>query len=257
VVSFPKCGRTWLAFMIGSAICKERGIATEDPTDIQRLYRLTSLAPNLVFTHDGGAFGISQKAPDEVRFDTRRYRGHRVVFLARDPRDVMVSLFFQAQHRSPGMVRHATPDDMVHAARGGLPTIIEFFKVWLQNSHLPGRFLLVTYEEMQRDAYDALVRVADLLGLRLSESSIRHGVQAGRFSNMREVERQAVSYRLAPGDPGNQDSYKTRRGVVGGYVDYLSPQAMLEASTMLQRELGNLLPQYDFRLDRARESEER
>ena len=57
---------------------------------------------------------------------------------------------------------------------------------------------------------------------------------------MQQQEKQGVFARrydkaLIPGDPDNQDSFKVRRGKVGGYKDYFSAQDVEFADQLMQR----------------------
>jgi hypothetical protein len=47
---------------------------------------------------------------------------------------------------------------------------------------------------------------------------------------------------LSRADPDNPESYRVRRGVVGGYVDYLSTEEILT----LERGLAHLDPRYGY-----------
>ena len=60
----------------------------------------------------------------------------------------------------------------------------------------------------------------------VSMETIREAVTFGRFDNMRRLEQQnsLASERLQPANPDDPESYKTRRGRVGGFTDYLSPE---------------------------------
>ena len=73
VLSYPKSGRTWLRAMLD-----ELGIGVDyDHADANTLYHPTE--------------------PFEIgRVDAGRYGDKRVVFLQRDPRDVLVSSYFEA-----------------------------------------------------------------------------------------------------------------------------------------------------------------
>jgi hypothetical protein len=41
---------------------------------------------------------------------------------------------------------------------------------------------------------------------------------------------------LAPKDPTNTDTYKTRRGKIGGYVDYLTPDDVAKINAVVLAE---------------------
>ena len=60
----------------------------------------------------------------------------------------------------------------------------------------------------------------------VSDDVIAAAVRFARFDNLREMERTRAfdARRLQPTDAADEESYKVRRGKVGGYVDYLDQQ---------------------------------
>jgi hypothetical protein len=83
---------------------------------------------------------------------------------------------------------------------------------------------VVRYEDMQSDPGKELKRVLEFLGVHgVADAHVREAVQFGDFENMRSLESAGAlrSGRLRPRDPSDVESFKTRRGVVGGYRDYL------------------------------------
>ena len=79
---------------------------------------------------------------------------------------------------------------------------------------------------------------------------LRSAVEFGRFENMQRLEREATfdahNKRLVARHPDDPNSYKTRKGEVGGYRDYLAAEeiAYLEEriAALQPRELGYLEP---------------
>lgn len=74
------------------------------------------------------------------------------------------------------------------------------------------------------------------------EDRIRQAVDEHDFQRMRQRERSNAygTDRIQARDPGDPDSYKTRRGKIGGYRDYLEPAACDEIDRYLADELDPL-----------------
>ena len=94
ILSFPKCGRTWLRMMLAKAFALIDG---EDVSD----YFTSAPAPDrnmrIIFDHEDSG-GLS--AYDALETDKTKYKNEKVLFLVRDPRDVMVSYYFQMTRRT-------------------------------------------------------------------------------------------------------------------------------------------------------------
>ncbi|MFP4561325.1 MAG: sulfotransferase domain-containing protein, partial [Thiohalorhabdus sp.] len=232
IISFPKCGRTWLVLMISKAIQEHYGIDPSDPLRPHRYKRKVRTLPKILPHHDGGP---EFQRPEELETDKSFYANKKVIFLTRDPRDVTVSSYFQKTKRNinfQGSLR-----DYVYEPVGSVETNIEFYNIWARNREVPKDFLLVTYEDLQRDTEEQMRRVLDFLGLgKISEETVREAVEFCRFDNMRQLEATNAlgSKRLAPRDAGDESTYKTREGRIGGYVDHLDAEEIGHINRLIQ-----------------------
>lgn len=241
LISFPKCGRTWLVLMVSKAIEEHFGVTASDPLRPHRLTRKVRGLPFILPHHDGGP---EFKRPEELATDKSFYAGRKVIFLVRDPRDVTVSCYFQKTKRNinyQGSLR-----DYVYEPVGSVATNLAFYNIWARNRNVPADFLLVTYEDLQADTAAQLRRVLDFLGLTaVTEETVREAVAFCRFDNMRRLEATNAlgSKRLAPRDSEDEATYKTREGRIGGYVDHLDPPEIDYINRLIRERLD---PLYEF-----------
>jgi len=253
VVSFPKSGRTWLRVMMAVA---EAGARGEAPERVVQEW-LGSEAPRLngapvLFTH-GLSVPVDEPAVAMSLF--LAYIGdRRRIFLARDPRDTVVSYYFQeaTRRRRRALPESTSLDSFVRHADYGIERILLFNQACsasLRDDSGPA--LLLAYEDLHRDAMGNLRSVLDFLeAAPVGDDVLRSAVEYGRFENMQRLEREATfdehNKRLVARHPDDPDSYKTRRGEVGGYRDYLSAEeiAYLEEriAALQPPELGYLEP---------------
>jgi hypothetical protein len=220
LISYPKCGRTWVRLMLAKVLVSHfRLKGDRDLIDVERLAGRHAAIPRIQVTHDGAPH---QKRPDELGTDKRRYRAKKVIFLVRDPRDVIVSLYFQATRRDKYF--QGDISSFIRHDRFGIETLLRYSSIWYENRHVPDGFLLVHYEDLQTDPFGQLRRIVRFLGLRsVSEDTLRDAVELASFDSMQRMEREGLlgSARLRPRDPSDPESYKVRRGKIGGYRDYL------------------------------------
>lgn len=238
LVSFPKCGRTWLRLIVGRAIQQHFGFDAERTKmlDLTPLARLHPGVPRIEVTHEGTPH---LQTPEELNTSKSRYAFKKVVLLVRDPRDVVVSLYYQRCKRDEtydGALR-----DFIYESRGSLDTIIEYYNIWASRRDVPGELLLVRYEDLHEATVVEARRVLDFLGLYDVDTSIvKHAVEYASFDNMRKMERsgQVESERLQPGDPTDKQSYKTRKGQVGGFREELDEPEIEYVTHRLTEELA-------------------
>lgn len=240
VVSYPKAGRTWLALMLASVLA--------DVTGRPLTLRLHSYAdptrgiPWIFFTHDGA--GLTK--PGAIAGSKAYYRGKPVLLLVRDPRDVVVSHYFQLSRRKG---RPPAMGDLDTFIRGplGIDRVIEFMNGWAAQQSVPRRFATVTYEEMHADSRGVLRRCVEVFGIPgVSEHALDQAVEQGAFEQMRamEIANALDDQRLQPRDPADPDSYKVRRGRIGGHREDLTPDQITFLDERIREHLSPVFSYY-------------
>jgi Sulfotransferase domain len=254
LISYPKCGRTWLRLMIGRAIAQQFSQAQdEDMLFLRWKKKPHPQVPWITVVHDDRPM---LKAPEELQTSKEIYRDKRVIFLARDPRDVIVSSYFEMKNRgqlfgdNPYETRKAvfagSLPEFIHKKEGGFETILSYYNIWAENRNIPRGFLLVRYEDMKVDAQNELRRAIDFLGLGfISDEILAEAVGFASFDNMRKMEARGEfkDGMLRPADQSNQDSYKTRKGKVRGFADHLEEA---EISFLNQAMREKLSPYFGY-----------
>ena len=236
IVSFPKCGRTWLRLMIGHAICNHFGLTCTNPMELDQLATMHLGVPRIEITHDDDPHF---KKADELTESKKKYKHNRVILLVRDPRDVIVSWYFQITRRLRSY--NGSLSDYLEYEVGGFDSMLRFYNIWAMNHKMPRDFILVRYEDIHLNPQEELRRVLDFIGLRnVSNDVINETVEFASFENMRnmEVEDTFSSGRLRPGDPNDEKSFKTRDGKVGGYVNYLTKDEISNLSHKVNTKLS-------------------
>jgi len=220
IVSFPKSGRTWLRLMVGKALCAGFGMPDWKALAIDELSSKAGLLRTYV-THDGSAIedGYTYR---QLPIGKQRYANKRIVLMVRDPKDVLVSSYFHAARRArlySGDISAFVRDD-----RYGARKLLRFHQIWSEHAHVPAAFMLVRYEDLQARPEAVLTGVLRFIGLPTLDRQIaEEAVRFAAFSNMRALERsgQFGEAILRPRRIDDEESYKVRRGIVGGYRAYL------------------------------------
>jgi len=224
IISYPKCGRTWLRAMLGQYLLN--GIPG-DPLEVEEICRMDRSLPRLSISHDDYPHW---KPWTEIVTDKSCYEGKPVAFLVRDPKDTLVSYYFQYTRR--GDQKQANDPtfsgDLSAFLRhpiGGLRSLVAFYNAWARARQVPAAFLLLRYETLQSNplaSFAALLRFLQLPDYGID--AVQDAVSFGAFDNLRALERNDAffNWRLSPPKDGDPEGYKIRRGKVGGYRDYLS-----------------------------------
>lgn len=227
LASYPKSGRTWFRFILSHYFAEVSPRSCGQDDAAIDLFRMFEIVPNFDLDPVRGIPAFRRRAHGQrLPLILVTHHGYKrslflrrpVVFMVRDPRDVMVSAFFHAtrhKHRFAGTI-----DDFIADRAQGLPAIIDYLNGWAEGLPVRQSFVL-SYEELLRDAMDASARVIEFLGYVPVEAALSKAVSAARFESMRELELQgglpAHEY-----DRNDAESLRMRRGKAGGFVDYLS-----------------------------------
>jgi hypothetical protein len=229
IVSFPKSGRTWLRVLLAAAIAlhhrKDLGTLVGAWLDSDLL---DMGGRSLLFTH-----ALANRMEHGLQ-DMRRFAAHLQpaprILLLRDPRDTVVSYFFQRTRRPRKDSPEPVPQDLSEFVRHpalGIDRIIEFTNLWIAAIRAGGPAMTLAYEDLHADPQRELHRCLLFFGIEVHEALLHEAVEFADFSNMRRMEAGehfVRSKKLRAYDPSDIDTFKTRQGKVGGYRLQLASQ---------------------------------
>lgn len=200
LVSFPKSGRTWLRVM------------------------LDDLGVNFQYIHDGTDHK-QLRSISSINTSKSRYKRRTTVVLVRDPKDTVVSGYFQMQKR------HNLPtgsfSDFIRSDLHGIEKIALFNLGWFSAMPRLRAVRYIQYEDIHRDTAGALKAILDFLGIEMDVGKLTEVANNRTFENMRSSEQtgdfsRRYGHILQPRDLNDPESFKVRKGKIGGYRDYLS-----------------------------------
>lgn len=242
VVSFPKSGRTWLRTILGTVLQLRFGTDAVDPSSIHHMWKLDSRVPRFTFTHDVNAH---LTASGEVRWNGDVYGGKKTILLVRDPRDTIVSLYFEMTKRVHAF--DGTISTFIRQDIGGIASLVAFLNDWHRNRGRLQRSHLVCYEDIHASPVRTIAAVLEFAGIGgVTDETIERAVELCSFDAMRRMELSGSvpHVRLRPGDIADPESYKVRRGKVGGYADTLSAADCAFLDDYIARHLDDGLARY-------------
>jgi Sulfotransferase domain len=262
LLSYPKCGRTWVTLQIGRAIAQHYGLDVPNLLKLSVFGERIPAVPHIRLTHDDQPH---RKRPHELSATREKLAGKKVILLVRDPRDVIVSYYhhktrreplrdfwwFQRKRKETHSRFQGTLAEFLEEEIGGFDTLLRYYAVWEQARNTPEAFLLLRYEDMQADPVGQLRRVLDFMGLaEITDAEVKEAVEYASFRNMQRIEagEEVKSFKLKAGDVSDPNSYKVRRGKVGGYRDELTPE---QIETLERKMAARLAPSYGYQPNRG------
>lgn len=248
LMSWGKSGRTWFRVMLSRFYQLHFGLPTNHMLEFDNYHRLDARAPRVLFTHNNYMRDYLRQWESLEHF-----RGKRVVLLVRDPRDVAVSQYFQWRYRMlprkkelnfyPPHGAEVDIFDFVCNPDCGIPRIVDYFNGWARAMPMMGdNLLVIRYEDMRLDPAGTLQRVVTFAGTAGTAEEIEAAKEYAAYENMKKREAEndgmrASGQRVRPGDDSNPESFKVRRGKVGGYRDYFTPDQLERVDAMVKDRL--------------------
>jgi Sulfotransferase domain len=219
ICSHPRSGGRWLRYLIAHALAAHHRLEIE-------------LSPQTVFAVVPDHHRDSARGYPAFRFGGRRsvplvavchqpyswelHRGYPMIFLARNPYDVLVSAFahLTGEKRDfSGPMR-----EFVRHPRLGLPAWIEYMNRWAPKLLTHRDVVLLSYRELDTDPARALRRVLAFLNEDPDSAVIQAAVESG--AELR----------------GRRD---IRTGQEGNFWDHLQPEEIFDVQELLQRGLSD------------------
>ncbi len=200
-ISYPKSGRSWIRYA-----CNQLGVCQA-----------------INFHHDTFEFNNGDKPRPNFDFASRlrKYQQvDRTIYLYREPRDIMVSLYFQIKGRFNDFFQYkGSLSEFIRDDYFGAKNLKIFQDQWDRICQL-GIAKCITYEQCHENFSDVLRRVLEYYEISASENDILVASRLSSFDAMKRVEEsgkfQQPWLRLRNGFP------KVREGKMNSYKEYFS-----------------------------------
>ena len=233
-ISYPKCGRTWLRMILTKYFSDLAGLDEVDFYILEKLDRDRTMA----FEHDRGTWVPFPFKVSQLKLNKKKYAGKRVIFLARDPRDILVSSWYHLTYRES--IYTGSLSDFMRDELLGIRKIVAYMNLWLDNQHAFKAFHLVRYEDLKERTEDTMVGVLNFLGeAQIDTKRLRTAIAFASHKNMQTMEREGVYHIpwLKPGNPEDPRSFKARKGVVGDWKNHFNNDEICTMNQIISEEL--------------------
>ena len=223
------------------------GLPEAQLMEFDNFHRQDPAIPRVLFTH-----GYYLKDRLESPAWRERFQEKKALFLVRHPCDVAVSEYFQSTRRASQHKRELygveqARDMFAFVMEGplGIPSIIDYLNGWEAVVRGLPRHLVLRYEDLRARPVENVGKAVEFLQAPFTPGEIEAAVEFTSFDKLKQLERSNFygSKRLQPRDEQDPDSFKVRRGKVGGYRDYFSDEQVAEMEAVVRSRLS---PSYGY-----------
>ena len=254
IIGHPKSGNTWLKVMISRLFQVRYDLPASRLINTDELAlkhpEIPRLAASIGYYSYEGVIGeaLVPNAPDS------ELRHKPVLFIARHPCDIAVSWFFQftkrqSRHKQE-LINHFIDHpidrrtiemwDFVRHSDIGLPFLVDYLNSWERNIAGLERGMVLRYEDLRAQPAEYLRRVVDFMGIGFTDEEIEEAVRFGSFENLSSLETKGFFRQggLTLRNPDDPNTFKVRRGKVGGYRDYFTDEQATELEEIVRARLS-------------------
>ncbi|XP_071687404.1 cytosolic sulfotransferase 13-like [Rutidosis leptorrhynchoides] len=251
VATLPKSGTTWLKAIVFSTVNRSRykyNCLATHPLRVSNPHKCCPFietefyesAPTYNDTHSPRIFGTHTPYTSLPRsiIDS----GCRIIYMCRNPKDVLVSLFhFSDKVREQSGDLMKINDAFELFSKGVMPYGPYWDHVKEYNSaslERPTKVLFLTYENMKKDTANGVKRIAEFLGYPFTDEEVDQGsieeiVKLCSFESLKEVD-QKGNYHGVP-----NGSY-FREGKVGDWTNHLTNEMCMILDQITKEKFNGL-----------------
>ncbi|XP_062869346.1 sulfotransferase family 5A, member 1 [Trichomycterus rosablanca] len=223
IVTYPKSGTTWMQEIVTLMRCKGHPETSKAKPNWARAPWIEQhYCPDVLSASQGPRL-LTTHLPYQLLANALHGSKAKVLYLARNPKDVLVSYyhfhkmakFLSASESFPGFLS-AFLNGKLHYG-----SWFDHVKDWTSNSKNIQNFLYVTYEEMWMDLPRSVQKVSQFLVCPLLEEELTNIQKVCSFNSMKE--NSMVNYTLISQDiMDHSKSRFMRKGEIGDWVNTFS-----------------------------------
>jgi len=213
LVSFPKSGNTWLSFLMANIHLKMSGISCE-----VNFFNIHDFIPDIHSSRN-------------LRRDILLFPGYRVIkshsefnpfyrkviYLVRDPRDVMVSYYWFLKNLGSF---NESLSKLIRSPLFGISAWCRHVQGWVEKTPASVSIDFVRYEDLKANPGKVLTRLYKLLGHTIPDDILEECIRVSSYENMKKLE-EFYNY---GGDMRFPNLEFMRKGQSGSYKSDLSKE---------------------------------
>lgn len=242
LISFPKSGRTWARTFLGKYLAAYHGVpfqARFEAPPFTASIQTIRTYPKIICKHIGSKNNLAPGSTDwrrHIEVFLKKHRHHTKVMIVRDPRDIVVSYYYHLKKRSlnPAVLSLDLPQ-FLRSETLGLADIIAYMNVWARPVS-KGGVAIVRYEDLSASPSEHFSALLRALCIPVDSACLREAISYSSFANMqrREASQEVQEHKLSARDVSDQESFKVRKGKVGGYLTEFSTDDLAYADSLLK-----------------------
>ncbi|KAK1296383.1 Cytosolic sulfotransferase 15 [Acorus calamus] len=259
LATFPKSGTTWLKALTFATINRKRTDVAGPNNPLSMLSKLNphECVPFITSLYHNGRLPdldslpvprlFAEHAPFSLLPESVPGSGSRIVYLCRNPKDNLVSLWHHslARARARGVAQYHSFDEVFELFCSGISMVGPIWEhalgYWRESLRRPERVMFMKYEQLKGDTGGCLKRLAEFIGCPFSEEEEREGkveeiVGMCSFERLSELEVNKTG-RMSFGSTEIENKEYFRKGEVGDWNRHLTAEMAERLDRIIEEKL--------------------
>ncbi len=246
LISYPKSGRTWLQRIIIETVKAKENIDA-NIEEVSRISDYSASFPTLLTTHAGSSWEEKIRDLSEIeKDDIENYQHGKVIFLYRDPKDILVSQYYHIKNRTG--FKTFPKEEVISNPYVGLEKVIGFMNKWNRYSaQCSDRVMALSYEALKNEPLNRMKEVFAFLGYDVSEEHIETAIQRCSIKRMKEDQKNMGNTPWSyVADKSNANAFQTRKGMSGEYREFFTDAEITKILSIIAEKLDPSFPENYF-----------
>nr|XP_037272442.1 sulfotransferase 1A2-like isoform X1 [Rhipicephalus microplus] len=241
VVSFPKTGTTWvqeIVYLIVTGL-DFRSAAARNME--QRFPFLEYFYPGVsTIENSPDTRMIKTHLPYSLLPESVHTENPKIIYIMRNPKDVCVSLYHFTRLIKETGYEGSFKDFFESFLKGHVSygPIWKHYLEWWEHRNDPN-VLIVSYEDLHKDACNVIQRIALFLGQPLRDDEVTAIAEHCNFSHMAHNPAANYEHWRKLGFVNLQEGGFMRKGIVGDWKNYLTPEMNSQMDAWIEEKFGD------------------
>ena len=256
VIGYPKSGNTWLRMLIYNYFLINHKINFSNSFFDETNISLHN-DRNIIFSHGTKDRRINKMS--DLNIDPFISKNRKTIFLVRDPRDVLVSLYYHEVYRYgqnfytediwkkmfllKNLKDTPTFSGFIRGDIRGINYIVDFMNYWYHKRKIFKEFKIISYEELHNTKL-TLKKILSFFSIPIDKNHLEQTVFESSFEKMRQKEINNDISQMDMSTPKNMKdnrTFKVRNGMVGSYKsDLFSSSDLKYVNNIIEKNLNKV-----------------
>ncbi|XP_073432057.1 amine sulfotransferase-like isoform X2 [Dendrobates tinctorius] len=240
LVTYPKSGTIWTQQILSLIFNEGHRNGTDQIENLERVPWIEYKHQSIDFNSRPSPRLFSSHLPYYLMPKDLRFRMGKIIYVSRNPKDVLVSYyhFLQMKSQIKCAINWETFIDLFISGKVMCSSWFDHVRGWYQHKE-DFDILFLTYEEMIKDLRSAVLKICKFVDIKLDDKAIDNVVEKATFKNMKHDPLANYTFISNEFLDKNKGSF-LRKGIVGDWKTIMTVAQSEMFDEVYKEKMGDL-----------------